>query len=135
MNFVLDASMTLAWCFSDEATLASQSILEKAQDGVIYAPSIWPLEVGNILIGAEKKKRIKYADMMLFLHLLQKLQIEIDEETPYRSFSDILLLAHAEKLTTYDAAYLELAMRKGIPLATKDKALITAAKKLGIALL
>lgn len=132
MAFILDASITLAWCFNDEATPGTDLILEKASSETVYAPTIWPLEITNILIGAEKKSRIKYADIVMFLDLLQKLQIEIDEETAYRSFTDILALAHGENLTSYDAAYLELAMRKGASLATKDKQLIHAANKLGV---
>ncbi len=90
------------------------------------------LEVGNILIAAEKRKRISYANIKEFLALLENLNIEIDTETGSRGFSDIIFLSHAEKLTTYDAAYLELAMRHGLPLATKDTALIHAAKRVGV---
>lgn len=132
MNFVLDASITLAWCFSDETTPATTALLERLEFESAIVPDLWPLEVGNILIAAEKRKRISYADIKEFLTLLENLNIEIDNETGSRGFHDIILLAHSEKLTTYDAAYLELAMRYGLPLATKDNALIHAANRVGV---
>lgn len=133
MSYVLDASIALSWCFQDEATATTDMLLEKAREEVIYAPVIWPLEITNVLLGAEKKNRITYAEMTLLIDLLQKLQIEIDEGAVFRSFTDILSLAHAEGLTSYDAAYLELALRKNLPLATKDKQLLRVAKSLGVA--
>lgn len=135
MNFVLDASITLSWCFSDEATDETINLLERLEFESAIVPDLWPLEVGNILIAAEKRKRINYADIKEFLVLLENLNIEIDSETGTRGFHDILSLAHSEKLTTYDAAYLELAMRYGLPLATKDNALIQAAKRVGVKVL
>ncbi len=132
MNFILDASITLAWCFSDEATPKTIALLERLEFESAMVPELWPLEVGNILIAAEKRKRISYANIKEFLSLLENLNIEIDTETASRGFSDIIFLAHSEKLTTYDAAYLELAMRYGLPLATKDIELIHVAKRLGV---
>jgi predicted nucleic acid-binding protein len=132
MNFVLDASITLAWCFSDEATPTTTALLERLEFEYAIVPALWPLEVGNILIASEKRKRISYANIKEFLTLLETLNIEIDTETGSRGFRDIIFLAHSEKLTTYDATYLELAMRYGLPLATKDTALIHAAKRVGV---
>lgn len=132
MNFVLDASITLAWCFSDEATPTTTALLERLEFESAIVPELWPLEVGNILIAAEKRKRISYANIKEFLALLESLDIQIDTETASKGFSDIIFLAHSEKLTTYDAAYLELAMRYGLPLATKDTALVRAAKHVGV---
>ncbi|OGT38178.1 MAG: DNA-binding protein [Gammaproteobacteria bacterium RIFCSPHIGHO2_12_FULL_38_14] len=132
MNFVLDASITLAWCFSDEATPTTNALLERLEFDFAIVPEIWPLEVGNILIAAEKRKRISYANIKEFLALLESLNIKTDTETGARGFRDIIFLAHSEKLTTYDAAYLELAMRYGLPLATKDTALTHAAKRVGV---
>ncbi|MBV9575028.1 MAG: type II toxin-antitoxin system VapC family toxin [Gammaproteobacteria bacterium] len=132
MNFVLDASITLSWCFSDEATPKTTILLERLESESAIVPGLWSLEVGNILIAAEKRKRISYASIKEFLTLLENLNIEIDDEIGARGFRDIIFLAHSEKLTTYDAAYLELAMRYGLPLATKDLALIQAAKRVGV---
>lgn len=132
MNFVLDASITLAWCFADQATPETTRLLERLESESAIVPGLWTLEVGNILIAAEKRKRISYANIKEFLALLENLDIEIDSETGSRGLHDIIFLAHSEKLTTYDAAYLDLAMRYGLPLATKDTALIHAAKRVGV---
>jgi len=135
MSFVLDASVTLAWCFSDESTPATIALLETLETESVHVPQLWSLEIGNILIAAERRQRISYANITEFLALLENLMIKVDEETSLRGFHDILLLAHSTKLTTYDAAYLELAMRLGIPLATKDMQLQKAAKLLGVKLI
>lgn len=132
MSFVLDASVTLSWCFSDETTSGTLSLLEKLEIESAFVPELWTLEVGNILINAERRKRISYAKISEFITLLQNLNIKTDYETSIRGFREILSLAHAEKLTTYDAAYLELAMRMGLPLATKDTDLAKIAKRMGV---
>lgn len=132
MGFVLDASIALSWCFSDEKTSLTHQLLDRLDAEIAWVPTIWSLEVGNILVSAERRKRIVYADMIQFLSLLNGLPIEIDLETPSKAYHEILLLAHSEKLTTYDAAYLELSMRKGLPLASKDLELCEAAKRLGV---
>ena len=132
MNFVLDASITLAWCFSDEATPLTNRLLDQLEIDSAFVPELWSLEVANILISAERKKRISYAKIAEFVSILGSLNIQVDKETANRGFREILSLAHAEGLTTYDAAYLELALRLGIPLATKDNQLLKAAKKLGV---
>jgi predicted nucleic acid-binding protein len=135
MAFVLDVSVTLAWCFHDEATPATVWVLDCLRTEEAIVPSLWHLEVTNVLTLAERKGRIAAARISEFIALLEALPITVDEETPFRAFADILGLARAERLTSYDAAYLELAMRLGIPLATKDNALRQAATKLGVALL
>jgi predicted nucleic acid-binding protein len=134
-NFVLDASITLAWCFADEATPATRELLDRLDIDTAYVPQIWPLEIGNILVMAERKKRINYADAMHFLQLLEEINIQIDDNNSLRFFHEIISLAHSSGLTTYDATYLELAMRLGLPLATRDKQLATVAKQLGVKLL
>lgn len=135
MSFVLDASVTLAWCFIDESTPETTLLLEHLAKESAFVPELWTLEVGNILISAEKRKRISYAKITEFLTLLQNLNIKTDYETSARGFREIISVAHSEKLTTYDAAYLELAMRLGLPLATKDIQLAKTAKKIGIKLM
>ncbi|SRR5579883_1327951 len=135
MGFVLDASIALAWCFTDEATPKTKALLNQLEKETAFVPELWALEVGNILIAAERRKRISYAKITEFLSLLEQLDIQIDNETAARGFREIAPLAHAEKLTTYDAAYLELAMRLGLPLATKDLQLQKAATRLGVKLL
>ncbi|CAN5341652.1 type II toxin-antitoxin system VapC family toxin [soil metagenome] len=135
MNFVLDASIALAWCFIDEATPFTNSLLESLEANSAFVPAIWSLEVGNILIVAERRKRISYARIAEFLAILAKINIQVDIETATRGFHETLALAHSEKLTTYDASYLELAMRLGLPLASKDRQLCDVAKQVGVQVL
>ncbi len=135
MNFVLDASIALSWCFSDEATSETTSLLDSLETSIAYVPQLWPLEVGNILIGAERRQRISYAGITKFLTLLENLNIHVDESTTQNGFNKILTLAYSTQLTTYDAAYLELALRLGLPLATKDIQLQKAAQKMGVKLI
>ena len=134
-GFVLDASVTMAWCFEDEATPETWALLDRlAAEGAIV-PGLWALEVGNILTQAERRNRTTAARVRQFVEQLGTLPIRIDDETASRALGEILALARAEKLTTYDAAYLELAMRKGAPLATRDKDLREAASSNGVELL
>jgi len=135
MSFVLDASIALSWCFADESTPTTTALLERLETETAFVPQLWFLEVGNILIGASRKKRISQAKIAEFLDLLSNLNIQTDHETAVRGFHEILSLAQSEYLTTYDSAYLELAMRLGIPLASKDMELRKAAKRLGVELL
>ena len=93
------------------------------------------LEVANILALAERKARITAARVAEFVNLIDGLPIEIDEDTTVRALKQVLDLARAARLTAYDARYLELAMRRGLPLASKDARLRDAAKRLGVALL
>lgn len=133
--FVLDSSVALAWCFSDESTEATDALLDQAVNGTICVPSLWHLEVANVLTFAERKGRITPAQSAEFIALLQTLPIVVDAETPMRALGDILDLARSQRLTAYDAAYLELAVRLGTPLASRDSDLQNAAKKLGLSLL
>ncbi len=135
MDFVLDASITLSWCFEDESTPAAIAIMESLATKTAHVPELWSLEIGNILVGASRKKRLTYAKMAEFLELIENLNIQTDHETSARGFHEIISLAYSEHLTTYDAAYLELAMRLGLPLATKDNELRKVAKRLGVELL
>jgi predicted nucleic acid-binding protein len=130
--FVLDASVAVAWCFADESTPAALALLDRLRGAPAYVPTLWALEVGNIVLGAERRHRIAQARTAEFLGILGELDIRIDPDPPGRAFRDVLPLARERRLTTYDAAYLELAMRLGLPLATKDVALIRAAEALRV---
>lgn len=134
-SFVLDASITLAWCFKDEQTSFTQSLMKKIDEFTIFVPSIWSLEISNVLIMAERQNRIKLVDVTNFIANLECLNIKVDDTTSMRSFHDILNLAYSKKMTTYDAAYLELALRTGFPLASKDKHLCKVAKSFGVQIL
>lgn len=110
--------------------MASDVALERSATALV--PSLWPLEVGNALLIGERRKRTTEAKVTQFVALLRSLPIVVDDETPRRAWSDALALARSQKLTTYDAAYLELAMRRAIPLATLDDKLKAAGKALGV---
>ncbi len=131
-QFVLDASVTLAWCFEDEAGPYADAVLERFTEATALAPIIWPLEVGNALVVAERRGRVTAADTARFLNLLRQLPIVVEGETASRLFGEILALAREHRLSTYDAAYLDLAMRSGLPLATQDTALREAAARCGV---
>ena len=131
-ELVLDASVALAWCFEDETTPATLKVLQILAVEVASVPAIWPIEVANVLALAERRRRITPAESAEFIGRLEGLAIEVDAGTLSRAFTRILDLAREERLTAYDAAYLELAMRLGVPLATKDGPLSAAAMRLGV---
>jgi predicted nucleic acid-binding protein len=133
--FVLDASIALAWCFADEATPATDALLNRLADEDAIAPALWRLEVANALTMAERRGRLSVAGLTRSVNLLQRLAVAIDVDGPDRAFRELLDLARSERLTVYDAAYLELALRLGLPLATKDAKLRKAGAGLGLPLL
>ena len=134
-DLVLDASVALTWCFKNEATAAADRVLGRLAAEAASVPAIWHLEIANVLALSERRGRITPAGSAEFIALLETLEIVIDEETPSRVFGRVLDLAREERLTTYDAAYLELAMRLGVPLASKDADLCDAAERLGVSVL
>ena len=128
-NFVLDCSIAASWLFEDEASAKTDELLQSLRDQNAIVPSIWHLELGNVLVQAERRKRITAAQIASRIELLNSLPITTDNETSGRAFREIISIARENILTTYDAAYLELAMRTNNPLATLDKALIRASHK------
>jgi predicted nucleic acid-binding protein len=134
-DLVLDASVALSWCFKNEATEAADRVLERLANEAASVPAIWHLEVANVLALSERRRRITPAGSTEFIAMLETLTIAADDETPSRAFGRVLDLAREERLTAYDAAYLELAMRLGIPLASKDADLCDAAERLGVSVL
>ena len=132
---VIDASVALAWCFRDQRTEATAKLLERVQTDAAAVPSLWHLEVANVLALAERRRRITPAESTELIALLETIEIVVDEETPSHALGRVLDLAREERLTAYDAAYLELAMRLGIPLASKDVDLCDAAERLGVTVL
>lgn len=126
--FVLDCSVVMSWCFEDEAVPYAEKVLDAFSDTEAIAPSLLPLEVGNVLLVAERHKRISRAAILRFASLLTSLPISIEPEPPGRAMSEILSLARTYRLSTYDASYLDLALRRGVSLATRDQALRRAAK-------
>ena len=129
---VIDSSAALSWCFEDEASPETDALFERVRDLGAVVPGLWHLEVANVLLQAEKRGRITAGDVTMRLDLIAALPITTDSETTARAWREILALARAQGLTTYDAAYLKLAIRRGLPLQTKDEALIGAAKRCNV---
>jgi predicted nucleic acid-binding protein len=134
-DFVIDNSVVMTWCFKDDNIQYSDFILNKLENFTAIVPSIWPLEVSNVLLVAERRKRISEADSTRFITLLSELPIIVDQESPERMIKEIFALARKHNLSSYDASYLDLAMRKGLPIATLDKNLLAAAKRSEVSLL
>lgn len=134
-DFVLDTSLSCAWCFGDEASAEAWALLARLQGAQAQVPSLWLWDIGNVLVQAERKGRITPAAIRTFLGLLETLPIHIDQASSATAWHDTLALARSHRLTTYDAAYLELALRLGLPLASRDQALNAAASKEGVPLL
>jgi len=133
--FVLDASVALSWAFRDEFGPYSRAVLEALAEAEAFVPSIWPLEVGNGLLVAERRRRLTRADVSQFVTLIQQLPIIIESVALEQGLTQVLSLAREQSLSTYDASYLDLAMRLGMPLATLDKNLKRAAKQCEVKLL
>ena len=132
MNFVLDASVSLAWCFEDERAGYAMRVLDELSGGEAIVSSLWPMEVTNGLASALRKNRIDPAGAAEARITLAALPVVVDPVDRRRAFEDIPRLARAHELTTYDASYLELAVRLGIPLATLDQSLARAAAGEGV---
>lgn len=135
MAFVLDSSVALAWLLPDERGGAADALLDRISAAAPVAPSIWPLEMGNALLTARRRERLTDRDVERLLEVLQTLPVEIDLEPSNRSLPAVVALSRAYGLTSYDAAYLELARRRTLPLATLDARLAAACKQAGIMVL
>jgi predicted nucleic acid-binding protein len=131
-NFIVDNSVVMSWCFNDEANPFADSLLSLLEDTTAYVPSLWPLEVVNVLLAAERRKLISETDSIRFLSLLSQLPIIVQHENPEKVMKDILYLARAHNLLSYDASYLDLAVKKGSLLATLNKKMRMAAKSVKI---
>jgi len=132
-RFVLDASVAVAWCFDDEATKFTEGVLDLlSAGGEALVPSIWPLEISNALLMAERRKRIALAKVTALLVRIAGLPISVTPTDSRRAFEQILPMARQQGLSQYDAAYLELAVREGVALATLDGGLQRAAKAVGV---
>ena len=131
--FVLDCSVTVAWCFDDEECIYSEKILRKLLDNGAIVPYLWNLEVTNSIIIAEKRQRITVTKMVSFLDELDVFDITPSSFVP--SKHELLSTSRAYNLTSYDSLYLMLAMHERLPLATKDKGLMRACEIAGVELL
>ena len=133
--FVADASVALAWHFEDERATATTALLRRSVVDGIVVPRHWFAEVSNGLLVGERRGRSEAANSVGFIAMLLDRMIEIDELDDADMFTRILPLARAHRLTVYDAIYLELAGRRGLPLATLDSQLTDAARGVGIEIL
>jgi predicted nucleic acid-binding protein len=135
-GFIPDASATLPWCFEDEATAWTEALLNRLAGGErIVVPAHWPLEVTNGLLMAVRRGRGLRDRVWRFIDDLQGLSLHIEPPLSTMFWAGVLELAEQYRLTAYDAAYLELAQRTGLPLATLDEELQTAAATAGVPLL
>lgn len=132
---VLDSSAALAWVLPGEADMAADTLLEVVADSGGVVPGLWPLEVANVLLVAERRGRITIFERRQALITLAELPIHIEPQTTARAWADTLTLAETCKLTVYDASYLEVAIRLGLPLASRDDALQKAAAGCGVKVL
>lgn len=135
MRFVVDNSVVMAWCFEDEAAGYADAVLDRLTQGEALVPGIWPLEVANVLLVGERRGRLVAADSARFLRLLSALPIRVISEDFERITGAMLSLARTRGLSSYDASYLDLAMREGLPLATLDEGMRRAAAECSVPLL
>jgi predicted nucleic acid-binding protein len=133
-SLVIDCSVTMAWYLKDEATPYTSAVCTALATERAAVPVLRPLEVANVLLMGERRKRSTQAQASKWLRLLAALPIAVDRQTPDLAFDTILGLARGHKLTAYESAYLKLAMRLGLPLAARDDALEKAAQAVGVPL-
>lgn len=131
MSLVLDASLTLSWYFEDERTAEADAVLDTVVEEGAVVPALWRLEIANGLQMAMRRKRIDAAFRDAALTELAAMAISVDGETDIHAWAATLRLSDRFRLTVYDAAYLELARRRKLPLATLDRELRKAARGIG----
>ena len=132
MPFVLDCSVAMAWVFPDEASEATGRLRDSLDDDRAFVPSLWPVEVGSVLLAAARRGRIDADEWPSICASLEALPIEVEAVSLSRVWGSALALANRHDLSVYDATYLELALRMRLPLATLDRALAEAAKAAGV---
>lgn len=128
--FILDCSVSISWLLPDESY--QEEFLNQVTEQGAMVPSLWILEVSNVLLMAQRRQRITIQQRQEALHILSRLPIIIDHNTSQAIWFEIVDLADRHHLTVYDACYLELALRQDLPLATYDKSLLQAAKAAGV---
>jgi predicted nucleic acid-binding protein len=124
----------MAWCYPDDRTPGSEAVRQGVglRGGIV--PGQWPTAVHNSLRVAERRGRVTAADVAVFIEFVRDVPVELDVRG-LSTFGDLLVLSRQHSITPYDAAYLELALRRGLPLATRDANMARAAKALGMVLL
>lgn len=133
-GLVLDASVVMAWTIPDEAQVGrAKAVMQQVTGDGAVVPGLWRLEVGNALLMAERRGRLHAPQLADALRFLEALPIETDPETGLHAWTASAILARRHRLSLYDACYLELALRLGLPLASFDTALLVAAGAEGVA--
>ncbi|MDQ3238037.1 MAG: type II toxin-antitoxin system VapC family toxin [Actinomycetota bacterium] len=135
MPFVLDNSVVMAWCFEDEDTEYADGVLELLDADTAITPSIWPLEIANAILMSERRGRLSAAGAARFTELVSGLTISVERTALLRALGAVMEVGRTHSLISYDAAYLELAMRRGLPLATLDNRLADAARQADVTLI
>ncbi|GAA6619002.1 type II toxin-antitoxin system VapC family toxin [Scytonema sp. NUACC26] len=135
MQFVLDCSVAISWCLVDENNSTANAILAMMPDSEAFVPGIWSLEIANVLLVAERRNRMTTQQSSEAVVLLQSLLIQVDTATDANALGATLGIGRQENLAAYDVAYLELALRLGLPLATLDTRLAEAATRCGVELI
>ena len=133
MPFVLDASVTLTWCFEDQSSHYSEAVLAALQTDTAYVPVIWELEVLNALLGAERKKLLSHADCLGFWQSMNSFSVK--RYDAHVQPLELYAIGLEYRLSAYDSTYLELAIKLGLPLASLDKKIRSAAELAGVKLL
>ncbi len=134
-EFVLDASVAMRWLLHTNKVKDQEyawSVLTQLEDFEALVPAVWHLEIGNVLVSAEKRKHLRKIDADRFVEQLEALSVRVDHLTSGKAFNRTLALARTYRLTSYDASYLELAAREALPISTLDKNLRRAAGKLDL---
>lgn len=131
-RFVLDSSVVFAWFFADESNDYADAVATSLIKSAALVPALWALEVANTLLVGERRGRSTASQASAFLARLASLPITLEDQTVTAAWSGAMAIARDHQLSAYDAAYLELALREGLPLATLDTKLQAAAKALGI---
>lgn len=137
MSLVLDNSVAMLWLLpqSNPAGVElAQHVLTQMQAGGAVVPALWRIEAANVMAKSQRLDKITQAKAVAFVDLLEALEIKVDEHSVWQSLHETLNLARMTGLSAYDAAYLEVALRLRLPLATLDQALAKAAQSLGVAL-
>lgn len=134
MPFVVDSSVTMAWCFEDEATDYTDDVLRRLRVSSAIVPAIWPLEVANVLLVGERRRRITPSDTSRLTDFLRNLPIVVEDVVTIGATGSLFAAARAHGLSIYDTCYLDLAVREGLELATLDTKMLRAANAVGVPL-
>lgn len=134
MRLVLDCSVAMSWAFDEERDAYSDAVLDLMEKGEAWVPAIWPLEVTNCLLVGERTRRLTKTKVDYFTSRIAEFAIYVRAVEFATTVTVLLPLARVHKLSSYDASYLDLALREGLPLATRDARLAEAARRCGVVL-